>query len=168
MRIQSRIMGGCSILDVFIFLIISPTALRAQDPTLPDGYLETRNAFVKALSASDLDAVESMLDPEGTIVFSMENGQSDMTLARWFGSFQDMVERNTRVLVEDLQSRSGGAGTTGWSWSTQKLTWFKAGSEEPAATATWYTTEVWQKMEGAWRVVHVHHSIAPSTEPAEK
>jgi hypothetical protein len=98
----------------------------------------------------------------------MEKGQSDVSLAQWFGSLRAMIEGGTRVAIKDEESRSGGTGTTAWSFSRQKLSWSKVEGDEPFATATWYTTEVWERRDGDWTLVHVHHSTAASPDPAEE
>lgn len=147
-----------------IVLVLLPAVVGAQEQALPDGYGDARDGLMAAMAASDLDAVESLIDPDGRIVFSMQKSQTDISLAQWLDSFRAMAEGGTVVLIEDEESKSAGSGTTGWSFSKQKLSWSKGDSEEPFATAIWYTTEVWERRADGWMLVHVHHSSAPPSD----
>ena len=79
-----------------------------------------------------------------------------------------MIEGGTRVAITDEESSSGGNGTTAWSFSKQGLGWSRIDGNEPFATATWYTTEIWERRDGGWTLVHVHHSSAASSDPEGK
>ena len=151
-----------------IVLVLLPAVVGAQERGLPEGYGDARAGLIAAMAASDLDAIETLIDPEGRIVFSMEKNQTVSSLAQWLGSFRAMVEAGTLVLVEDEESISGGSDVTAWSFSRQKLSWSKATDEEPFATATRSTTEVWERRDGGWTLVHIHHGKAPVSDEAEE
>lgn len=149
-------------LMVLAIQFTAPQTARAAD--LPEGYLEARSSVVEALSSGDLASLEGYISEDGYVRFGLRKSRQELTLSNWFASFRAMIEGGTQVKVEDLQTRSGGKGDMAWTASTQSLSWTPKGASSPTQTATWFTTEIWERQDGEWKLMEVHHSSGPVDE----
>lgn len=142
-----------------VTLLLLATAATADDAQPLEDYVTARNRGVEAISSGDVETIREHLDPDGIIVFSLEQRVAS-SLGDWIEGFESAITAGVKVDMKDLESRSGGSGDTGWTWSRQALSWTRPDETEPFAFATWNTTEVWERKEGVWKLVHVHHSAA--------
>ena len=140
---------------MILALLVLPTGVAAE--TVDDAHAR----WNAALSTGDQEGIESLMAEDGWIVFSLEGNGSQLTLEEWFPHFRRALETGTKFQVTDLEARSGGADDAGWVFAVQELSWTPEGMPEPAVIRVWYTTEVWEKRDGEWMVVHIHHGSGP-------
>ena len=152
------------LVTVLLFAALGAPAISWADSG-PAG--DAHAATVAALAAGDVDAIEASLADDGTIVFSLGDRRAHMGLHEWLGHFRGMIESGTRLSMVDREVSGGGNDETAWIFAIQDLTWTPEGAAEPASTAVWYTTEVWEHDGDRWKVVHVHHGLAPGGDTDE-
>ena len=126
--------------------------------------IEAHSRWNASLSAGDTEAIEAFLAEDGWIVFGLDKQRMQLTLSRWFPNFRSALETGTAFSVHDAEMRSGGGEQAGWVFALQELSWTPEGMSEPAVVRTWYTTEAWELRDGEWKIVHIHHSLAPEAE----
>lgn len=131
--------------------------------------IEAHSRWNAALSAGDAEAIEGFLADDGWIVFGLEKQRTQLPLPEWFPHFRSALDTGTAFSVQDTDVRSGGGEKAGWVFAVQELSWTPEGMSEPAVVRSWYTTEAWELRDGKWKVVHIHHSLAPEAEePADE
>ena len=123
--------------------------------------VEAHDAFLAALAAGDADAIEQTVTDDGEIAFSLGEHRVHLGLREWLGHFRQMIASGTRLSIVDREVSGGGGEDTAWFFAVQDLAWTPAGASEPASSAVWYTTEVWEHDGERWKVAHVHHGLAP-------
>ena len=114
--------------------------------------------FGKALAAGDFATVESLLDPD---VLILESGGAERNRAEYLGhhAISDAQFLKT-AHHQPGQRRARASGDMAWVGSESELHVTKDGKP---LTLRSTETMVLRRVEGAWRIVHIHWSSRPKS-----
>lgn len=114
--------------------------------------------FGKALAAGDFATVESLLDPD---VLILESGGAERSRAEYMGHHAISDAKFLKdAHHQPGQRRARVAGDLAWVGSESELHASKGGKP---VTLRSTETMVLRRVDGAWRIVHIHWSSRPKS-----
>ena len=128
---------------------------------------EVHEQWNAALESGDPDSVSALFDGDGLIAFSLRDRSWTSTFDEWLSTFAKTFAQGYGLSVTDREIQVHESAGSGWVFAVQELTWQSGGDEDRSVQWLWHTTEVWERRDDGWRVVHVHHGPAPEEEESD-
>ena len=144
-------------------LVVVCSAFAAEDPWTPVNDRDQLLAgFCRILEEADREALESLLADDWEMFYALPHGQGQTTREEFLQMFaESWASGYLDLVVNDVHW--GGGENTAWCRVDEYHDWF-AGEGEPRSRTHVLTTNVFEKRDGKWLLVHIHHSWLPDAE----
>ena len=115
-------------------------------------------ALHDAFEAGDIKAIESATAPDWSIFMTMPQWQGVTDKQSWLPDFARMNEAGSHVRFEPISKHVGVGDKVAWYRADEAVSWVDDNGAV-MMRAHWLTTGVFEKRDGKWVAVHVHHSF---------